>query len=337
MTAARIVLAVAVLLWKGPAARGAQYDSSGGIGVARDAVQSVFEQPENGGYVFRKGIHSDGNPRALAYSDQDDVLIRLVGPPENLIQATMSVGLAGEKDLRSAEESGLLLFLSYCAPSWKQGQSWLEENLPAVMGGREARVQARQGEVTIRLKLENERMSLKVAVQEPGIVRAATSGFLGPPPPHKDTAKPKTTGIGVGRHAIQSVFEKPSMGGFVFKVNPLSQGRPRVQAFSEERVAFIELIGPPEDLSSAHMGIALHRQDLALNLLRFMAFIGHAAPSWGKEGIAWLEHNADTVLVKKEVQTTHGHLVITMKHLAWVGVLSLSIAVREDWPASREP
>ena len=81
----------------------------------------------------------------------------------------MSVGLSGDGDLGSTDRSGLALFLGYCTPSWKHGESWLEENLPGVMGGGAgSRVQARRREVTIILKLESERVSLRVSVEEPG-------------------------------------------------------------------------------------------------------------------------------------------------------------------------
>ena len=179
MTAVKICLAVAVLLWTPPPAQGAEHGpaehgaaehgASGGIGVTRSAVQSAFERSENGGFVFRSGRLLDGTPRALAYSNERDVLIRLVGPPENLIQATMSVGLSGDKDLGATDRSGLVLFLGYCTPSWKHGESWLEENLPGVMGGgADSRVQARRRQVTIILKLENERVSLRVSGEDPG-------------------------------------------------------------------------------------------------------------------------------------------------------------------------
>ena len=52
-----------------------------GIGVTRSAIQSAFEGWAGGEMVFGSGRLLDGTPRALAYSNERDVLIRLVGPP----------------------------------------------------------------------------------------------------------------------------------------------------------------------------------------------------------------------------------------------------------------
>ena len=148
-----------------------------------------------------------------------------------------------------------------------------------------------------------------------------------------DSALPKPEGIGVTRHAIQSVFEKPDLGGFVFEVAPLADGRPRVLAYSEERIATIELIGPERNLSRAYMSVGLpsDRPDLvALNSLSLILFMAHAAPSWKEEGVTWMKDNLETVKTQEEVHTTHGHLEIAMKYYAWLGTLSISIGVGQE-------
>ena len=140
---------------------------------------------------------------------------------------------------------------------------------------------------------------------------------------------PRPKGIGVSRHAIQSIFEKPELG-FTFDSSHLEDGRPRVTGSSE--LALIELIGPPEDISSAYMMVFLPNDspnEVTTNLLRLGAFMSHAVPTW-KEGVSWLTDNLKRVIAQEEVQTTHGHLVITLKHYSSMGNITLKIAVQEE-------
>ena len=77
------------------------------------------------------------------------------------------------------------------------------------------------------------------------------------------------------------------------------------------------------------VGVPIDRENLAkLNLTRLGVFIHHAVPAW-KEGISWLTDNIKLAMAQEEVQTTHDHLLITLKYHT-VGVLSLKIAVQEE-------
>ena len=139
-----------------------------GIGVSRHAIQSIFEKADNGGFVFKSGRLPDGTPRALAYFDKGAVLIRLIGSRRDLSSAYMSVriGRNGRGLTEARVPQSLVLFAKHAAPSWKEGISWLERNIPAVRTG-DAQIETRQGNLTIALRHRDGVLSLKVFVPEP--------------------------------------------------------------------------------------------------------------------------------------------------------------------------
>ena len=138
-----------------------------GIGVGRHAIQSIFEKVENGGFVFKSGRLPDGRLRALAYSDEGGVLIRLIGPQRDLLSAYVSarLGSNGGDPTPARVLQRFVLFVEHAAPNWSEGPSWLERNIPSVRA-RDAKIETKQGHLTIVLRHRDGLLSLRVSVPE---------------------------------------------------------------------------------------------------------------------------------------------------------------------------
>lgn len=155
-----------------------------------------------------------------------------------------------------------------------------------------------------------------------------------------DTAVPTATilpqptsvaGINVTRAAIQSVFEKPEIG-FKFEEVTDVRGQPRVMGEAKNGLAFIELIGPPQNLRSASIMVGLPSDApvvLAENTVYMLALLTLAAPDW-EEGPDWLSASLATGTEEGgEVETVHGNLRIALILIKEMGIVTLTIEARE--------
>ena len=67
-----------------------------GLGISRQQGQSPFEEI---GYTFKPAIaRADGEPQTAAYGANDDVVIAMTGPDDNLVTAWVSGDIAGISD-----------------------------------------------------------------------------------------------------------------------------------------------------------------------------------------------------------------------------------------------
>jgi len=138
-------------------------------------------------------------------------------------------------------------------------------------------------------------------------------------------------GINVTRAAIQSVFEKPEIG-FKFEEVTDVRGQPRVMGEAKNGLAYIELIGSPENLKSASIMIGLPSDApdvLIENTAYMLGLLTLAAPDW-EEGSDWLTASLATAAEEGgKVETVHGNLRIALILIKEMGIVTLTIEARE--------
>ncbi|MDJ0707952.1 MAG: hypothetical protein QNJ46_32155 [Leptolyngbyaceae cyanobacterium MO_188.B28] len=126
---------------------------------------------------------------------------------------------------------------------------------------------------------------------------------------------PQTVKLGVPAATIQALFEQPDIG-FTFESASPIQGNPRLMGQSPHGLAVVELIGQPENLTTAIIRISIPDDDiqaLALNAEYVLRFIQTMAPQWA-EGGNWVIQNLDAFATgqRSEVNTIHAGKEISM-------------------------
>lgn len=115
-------------------------------------------------------------------------------------------------------------------------------------------------------------------------------------PPSGLSQPTSTTGIGITRAAIQSVFED-TLGFRVTKTSYEVRDGPCITMKSPNGRSDIELCGPPENLNSAQIKVDIFNNapnEVNANLNSYMyKFLELATPEW-KEGTSWLNSNIST-------------------------------------------
>lgn len=110
-------------------------------------------------------------------------------------------------------------------------------------------------------------------------------------------AAPQPDGIGVSRAAVQSMFEQPDIGFRFETVTPV-RGQPRVMGTAPNGLAFIELIGSPQELVSATIVVGIPNDDeeaRMMNVAYTIGFIKNAAPQW-TNGNDWFPANLTSLV-----------------------------------------
>lgn len=150
-------------------------------------------------------------------------------------------------------------------------------------------------------------------------------------PPSPEGALPVvevSPGIGVSRSAIQSVFEAPGIG-FVFEESSRVQGQPRVMGTAPNQIAIIELIGSPNELTTAAIIIGVptdNDEAVAQNAAYTLRFLEIAVPGWAN-GSDWLIQNLDALNqgTARRASTVFGDKRIELVALTEVSMFSLSV------------
>ena len=107
-----------------------------GLGVKRAALQAALSRPDLG-FTFREAPKHQGVPRVTGTVSGKLVALDLVGPPEELTQVTLMVGVPSTDPLapprlpKVLAENGLYLraVLEKAMPDWKEGGAWLKKQL----------------------------------------------------------------------------------------------------------------------------------------------------------------------------------------------------------------
>jgi hypothetical protein len=107
-----------------------------GLAVSRAALQAFFARPEFG-FVFGDPHKSRGVPSLTGTVPGKLMALVLVGPPDNLTEVTLMVGvpstnpLAPPNDAKTVAENARYLraVLQRAMPDWQEGVAWLTTQL----------------------------------------------------------------------------------------------------------------------------------------------------------------------------------------------------------------
>lgn len=108
-----------------------------GIGVPRAAVQEIYERSSIG-FTFENSSPVDGQPRVTGKSANNLAILELIGPPENLVKATMIVGVPNDNQQAVTENTIYLLgLLKQTSPGWTDSATWVSENVARTVDSEE--------------------------------------------------------------------------------------------------------------------------------------------------------------------------------------------------------
>jgi hypothetical protein len=107
-----------------------------GLAVSRAALQRVFTSPEFG-FTFGESRAGRSAPSLTGSVPRKLIVLELAGPPENLTQVTLMVGvpstnpLAPPSELKMVAENVRYLHavLKHAMPDWLEGRTWLATQL----------------------------------------------------------------------------------------------------------------------------------------------------------------------------------------------------------------
>jgi hypothetical protein len=107
-----------------------------GLAVSRAALQALFARPEFG-FTFGEPRASHGLPSLTGTVPGKLIALELAGPPENLTQVTLMVGvpstnpLAPPSDAKTIADNARYLraTLQHAMPDWQEGGTWLTTQL----------------------------------------------------------------------------------------------------------------------------------------------------------------------------------------------------------------
>ena len=107
-----------------------------GLGVTRHEIQSIYESPVVGFMFESPDFLNTGEPRILGQS-QGGAIIELIGPPNNLTVATMTVFLPHDATETVIRDSAYYLqgLVWNVLPEWKDGLSWVSNGLGRLVHG----------------------------------------------------------------------------------------------------------------------------------------------------------------------------------------------------------
>jgi hypothetical protein len=115
---------------------GEERTSRAGLAVSRAALQAFFARPEFG-FIFGEPHESRGVPSLTGTVPGKLMALVLVGPPENLTEVTLMVGvpsttpLEPPSDAKTVAENTRYLraVLQRAMPDWQEGVAWLTTQL----------------------------------------------------------------------------------------------------------------------------------------------------------------------------------------------------------------
>jgi hypothetical protein len=150
-----------------------------GLRVSRAALQAVLSRPEFG-FTFAEppGQSSErrDEPRVTGTVSGKLVALDLVGPPEDLTQVTLMVGMPSTDPLAPARNPAVLsenrrylrTVLRETMPDWKEGDAWLTKLLQRPGSRQEIGIRKGQREVVLLSVNQGSMVLLNVRVGQSG-------------------------------------------------------------------------------------------------------------------------------------------------------------------------
>ena len=143
-----------VLMALALAACGSDPDQPPGIGVSRQAIQSVYEGPDIA-FTFESAPLADGTPRVVGESPDGLAFLELIGPEHDITKSTIMVGMPSDAPGVIVMNAAYMLgLLKHAVPAWTGAADWLADNLAAAAEKGEARTA--HGNVDVSLTSHSE-------------------------------------------------------------------------------------------------------------------------------------------------------------------------------------
>lgn len=105
--------------------------SQPGIGVTREKIENRVRKA---GLEFEDAWLSDGQHRTMAAPDDISLIIELIGPSENLTQATIAFDIPSERDAAFFNIAAYLAFLEETFPEWPEAGDWAASTIRELGG-----------------------------------------------------------------------------------------------------------------------------------------------------------------------------------------------------------
>lgn len=103
-----------------------------GLGVSQAAIREIYQKE---GLTFSDSPLADGRPRSLGTTENNLKSIELIGPPENVRQASIyATMIGGGQDPLNRMKETMRTFLKTVAPDWGAGDAWLTTAMNAPGG-----------------------------------------------------------------------------------------------------------------------------------------------------------------------------------------------------------
>ncbi len=99
------------------------------IGISRFALQSLFEQKALG-FKFEPATAVDGQPRVIGTTPNKLASVELIGPADNLVQATIMVGIPSDDTVTLVKNAAFMAgFIKNAVPEWPEAVTWMNNNM----------------------------------------------------------------------------------------------------------------------------------------------------------------------------------------------------------------
>ena len=136
-----------------------------GLGLNASEIQSAFEKPEWTGFVFTSSTMSNGIPLIKGHTDYQGAILRLYGPPDDLLLVHFSFVVSNGFPVSNVQ-SFLRAILAWSVQAWNSQSldDWLEqavqkydqtrEGTTTVQYGRRIKLAGEDGEAWLRVEMD---------------------------------------------------------------------------------------------------------------------------------------------------------------------------------------
>jgi hypothetical protein len=150
-----------------------------GLGVSRAALQAVLARPEFG-FSFGESLERGGIPHLTGTVPGKLVALDLVGPPKDLTQVTLMVGVPSTAPLAPPQAPEVLTenvrylraVLRQAMPDWQEGGTWLTRQLQRSGERQEVGVRKGHREVVLLAVNRGSMILLNIRVRQMALKRS---------------------------------------------------------------------------------------------------------------------------------------------------------------------
>jgi len=135
-----------------------------GIGISRQAVQSVLEEPSIN-FRFEASTPVGGQPRVMGKSPNGLAVVELIGQPANLASASIMVGIPNDDEARQLSVIHAMGFLKTAAPQWTGATDWFTAAVRKIASGSQTEATTTYGSNQVRLIIVKDMGLMSVTIK----------------------------------------------------------------------------------------------------------------------------------------------------------------------------